>query len=143
MPIPLTVQSSTLQPEAVTDLVKRKYGVGSDIQCVFWRKGMSDSYRITASDRRYFLKVSIAGRRTRHDVEEEVRLLRHLTDGGLRVSELVALRDGSFVLSIAAPGGERHTALYHELDGRPEICGGTSNGTRTGGCAHTRARRYA
>jgi Ser/Thr protein kinase RdoA (MazF antagonist) len=78
---------------------------------------MSDAYRIEAGGQLFFLKVSMAARRSRHDVDEEVRLLLHLARGGVGVSTPVALVDGQYVIALSAPEGERYAVLYEAARG--------------------------
>lgn len=120
MSVLFPVQNSTFRAETMAALVTREYPLGPISDCRFWRKGMSDSYRIAASTGDFFLKVSIAGRRTRRDAEEEVRLLLHLVEGGIRVCEPVATCDGRYVLPLTAPEGERTAIVYRAITGQPE-----------------------
>ena len=78
---------------------------------------MSDTYRIEAGDRLLFLKVSMTSRRSRSDIDEEVRLLVHLARGGVGVSVPIASVDGQYVLALTAPEGERYAVLFEGARG--------------------------
>ena len=62
---PFPVQNSTLSSNALAELVHREYSLQSFPACKFWRKGAGDTYRIEAGNRLFFLKVSMASRRSR------------------------------------------------------------------------------
>lgn len=117
MPQPFPVQNSTLSADALAELLRREYALHSTPVCTFWRKGMADAYRIKAGEQFLFLKVFMASRRSRHDVEEEVRLLLHLARGGASVSAPVASTTGKHVLSLSAPEGERYAVVYEGVQG--------------------------
>jgi Ser/Thr protein kinase RdoA (MazF antagonist) len=114
---PLFVQNSTLAAESLSDLLHHAYPFSAAPRCLFWRKGMGDTYRIEADGRLFFLKVFTALRRSRKDVEEEVRLLLHLAQDGIKVSVPVGSIKGPYVLPLAAPEGERCAVLYKAATG--------------------------
>jgi Ser/Thr protein kinase RdoA (MazF antagonist) len=106
-----------LSAAALADLVFQEYNVPSFPACRFWRKGMSDAYRVESSDRLFFLKISMAKRRSREEIDEEVRLLVHLAKGGVSVAGPVPRKDGGLVTALAAPEGERYAVLYEGARG--------------------------
>ena len=109
---PFPVQNSTLSANALTELVHQEYPLQGFPVCKFWRKGMADTYRIEAGHQLFFLKISMASRRSRKDIDEEVRLLLHLARGGVGVSAPIESINGGYVLSLPAPEGERFAVLY-------------------------------
>ena len=111
------VQNSTLSANALADLVHQEYPLQGSPVCKFWRKGMGDTYRIEAGNQLFFLKVSMASRRSRKDVDEEVRLLLHLARGGVGVSVPVESINGRYVLALPAPEGERYAVLFEGARG--------------------------
>jgi Ser/Thr protein kinase RdoA (MazF antagonist)/predicted nucleotidyltransferase len=114
------VQDSTASAEALTKSMLKRYDLPQPVACVFHRKGICDTYRITAGDRGYYLKVYRASRRSRTDVTEEVRLLNHLATGGVSVAEPIMRRDGRYVNQIAAPEGTRYWVLFEAAQGVPD-----------------------
>lgn len=111
------VQDSTLSASALGEFLVGRYALEAAPVCTFWRKGMCDTYRIAAGHRLCFFKVSMAGRRSRKDVEEEVRLLLHLANGGVSVSLPLETREGEHVLALPAPEGERYAVLFEAAEG--------------------------
>ncbi len=111
------VQNSTLSADDLTELVRQEYPLRGVVYCWFWRKGMADTYRVSAGGKGFFLKVFMAKRRLRKDVTEEVRLLLHLLQRGVSVCEPIISVKDDFVLTIEAPEGERYAVLYTEAEG--------------------------
>lgn len=82
------VQNSTLSAQSLADFVHKEYRLTAAPICVFWRKGMCDTCRIDTGGRLCFLKISLSDRRSRKDVEEEVRLINHLArEGGGQIHD--------------------------------------------------------
>lgn len=113
------VQNSTLSARALAALVHQQYAFPQQPTCKFWRKGMGDTYRVEVGDQLFFLKVSMAARRSRKDVDEEVRLLLHLAGGGISVAAPVQTTQGQYVLALPAPEGERYAVLFEGIRGLP------------------------
>jgi len=63
------VQDSTLLAEALAESVVTIYDLPGAVVCLFFRKGICDTYRIEAGSHEYYLKVYKHGRRSRMDVE--------------------------------------------------------------------------
>lgn len=114
---PFPVQNSTLSANALAELVYQEYPLRSFPVCKFWRKGMADTYRIEAGNQLFFLKVSMASRRSRKDVDEEVRLLLHLARGGVGVAVPIESINGRYVLALPALEGERYAVLFEGAKG--------------------------
>lgn len=111
------VQDSTLSADALSDWVRGKYGFCGTTVCQFHRKGICDTYRVTAGDTEYYLKIYKHERRSRLDVGEEVRLLNHLAENGISVAKPVVQQDGEYVNELAAPEGTRIAVLYEAAIG--------------------------
>ena len=112
-----TVQDSTISAEALGGWLRDAYALLGSVSCQFFRKGICDTYRVSAGDAVYFLKVFRHGRRSKLDVAEEVRLLNHLAECGAAVARPVAKRDGTFVIELAAPEGTRCAVLFEAAGG--------------------------
>jgi Ser/Thr protein kinase RdoA (MazF antagonist) len=78
---------------------------------------MADTYRVSTAGEVFFFKVHMVTRRSRKDVQEEVRLLLHLLADGVGVCEPIMSVKGQYVLSIDAPEGERYAVLYRAAEG--------------------------
>ena len=112
MRTPFPVRLSILEPSALVKRVLRHYELRGPLTCRFFRRSVSDVYQVQAAGRTFYLKVSMHGRRSRRDVEEEVHLLRYLRRNGVRVKRPVRRKDGRFVNEILAPEGIRYAVLF-------------------------------
>ncbi len=111
------VQDSTLSPEALGNDLPRLYDLRKPVECWFHRKGICDTYQVRTPHGHSFLKVYRHGRRTRTDVEEEVRLLLHLAKNGVSVARPIARTDQAFVTKLNAPEGDRYSVLFEAAPG--------------------------
>jgi Ser/Thr protein kinase RdoA (MazF antagonist) len=111
------VQSSTLSAEGLADFVREEYGLPHPVRCRFWRKGMADTYEVSAGGKAFYFKAFLGARRSQKDVTEEVRLLLHLLADGIGVCEPVRSVTGRYVLTLHAPEGDRNAVLYRSATG--------------------------
>jgi len=111
------VQDSTLAADALAAWIGAQYDLPGPATCRFHRKGICDTYRITAGNQAWYLKIYKHGRRTALDVAEEVRLLNHLSDRGVSVAAPLVRRDGRYVSQLDAPEGVRYAVLYTAATG--------------------------
>lgn len=111
------VQDSTLDTSALMHWAVITFGLSLETRCEFVRKGICDTYKLATPEAAYFLKVYKHRRRTRLDVGEEVRLLNHVMDHGVRVALPVASLDGRYVHAMSAPEGIRYAVLFTEAAG--------------------------
>ena len=117
MRTPYPVQNSTLSAGALAADLAGIYPLETPVACAFFRKGICDTYRVRAGTRQSFFKVYRHGRRAKLDVEEEVRLLLHLTEDSVSVAEPIRRSDGSFTVAFDAPEGTRYGVLFRAAEG--------------------------
>jgi len=114
---PFAIQNSTLSADALGAYILAEYPFAAPLSCRFYRKGICDTYLVATSHTTCYLKVYRAGRRSEQDVSEEVRLLNHLADHGIRVARPVARCDGGYLNLLVAPEGMRCAVLFHAAPG--------------------------
>lgn len=114
---PFPVQDSTLSARALAEHVLSTYDLPDPVACRFFRKGICDTYKVTACERVYYLKVYRHARRTRLDVTEEVRLLNYLAANEISVAKPVMKRDRQYVSTLLAPEGPRYSVLFEAAPG--------------------------
>ena len=111
---------STLRPEALVQEVLPHYGIGDIVRCRLQARGLNDTYKVEASDKRsYFLRVYRRGWRTRSDIETEIEMLQHLAHYGVSISVPVARTDGAALVPLQCAEGERWAALFTAAPGEP------------------------
>jgi Ser/Thr protein kinase RdoA (MazF antagonist) len=109
---------SLLRPDELATAVSRNFDVGPVAACNLQRSFINDTYRVNASDRTWFLRVTPAGWRTAREVAAEISFVCDLGKAGAPVIEPVPLADGSgYVLELNAPEGTRAAVLFAAASG--------------------------
>jgi Ser/Thr protein kinase RdoA (MazF antagonist) len=112
-------QSSILSSEALLKWLERKYCWRQPPTCVFYRKGVNDTYKVTTRTSNFYLRVYLHGWRTKEDVEAEINLLKVLDRHDIPISKPVRRLDGSYVQQLVAPEGARYAVLFTGGEGMP------------------------
>ncbi|MCW3059846.1 MAG: hypothetical protein JWQ02_1667 [Capsulimonas sp.] len=125
MTIPFPATYSLLDPDALlAEILNAHYGLTAS-KCELHSRGMNDVYRVSArpesshEERTYFLRVSRAHWKTEDQIRFEMRVLKHLADGGAPVAEPISRsldRSGGSLddlyTTISAFEGKRQAALF-------------------------------
>lgn len=116
------VLHSVLSPEAIAAFFEEQYAYGTASECALVRSYVNEVYRLQSQDNGTFiLKVFRRDWRSEPEVAWEVDIQRHLLASGIPVSEPLALRDGSYVARLGAPGGSRAGVLFAEMAGAKPV----------------------
>lgn len=108
---------SILQPEALAESVGAAYGL-EVTGCSLLKTQLSDLYRVDSEAGPYILRVYPHGLNLSKWVAAEVMILNDLIEKGIPVSAPVPRRDGSWLLPLDAPEGERCAVLFTYAHGR-------------------------
>jgi Ser/Thr protein kinase RdoA (MazF antagonist) len=111
------VRTSVLAPEALVERVLPGYGLPEPRQCRLISRSMNDTYRVKAGAETYFLRVTGYGWRSRYAVAAELAAIADLHARGVAVAPAVRREDGTVLMSLPAPEGERFAALFAEAPG--------------------------
>jgi len=103
---------STLQEGQLAEMVRSQYALGDAPTCYLWNHGINDVYRISTPQGKWILRISSATGHSPVAVREEVDILRHLANAGIRVAPPIPRRDGSYVMVLDAPEGKRAAVLF-------------------------------
>lgn len=115
-----TAVSSVLAPDYLMSCLSGQYGLGRWTQCVYWLRGLNDTYRVQTEKGTYILRIY------RHEIGEreasyEMALLGQLEEllAGTEASIAppVMKADGPGYSVIAAPEGERIAVLFEYVEG--------------------------
>jgi len=131
----IRVAHSIFNTTDLLDTIKDRFETPQLDTCLFFRSFINDTYRLAAEGRLYYLRVYQAGWRTRAEVAAEMDVIEHTFKLGGAVARPVPLRDGGFVLDLAAPEAVRSAALFHEapgIDFTYDGANGTANAHRYG-----------
>lgn len=111
------VRHSILDPDALAGWLASRYRLREPVRCRFYRRSMSDTYRVDARDGVYVLKVYMHGRHARQAIEAEIRLLNDLIDRDIPVAAPIANATGAYVNDMVAPEGTRYAVLFEAITG--------------------------
>lgn len=112
------ISYSTLSVEAVSRLTSRHYGLQGPIECALFARGVNDVYLISTRQKKFALRVSHAGSRTRQVIEAELDALSYLGARGASVALPICRNDGAGITDIRAPEGARLSVLFHWAEGQ-------------------------
>lgn len=113
----LPVMASTLEAEALGQLVAERYGYGPASTCRLFRTGINHTYLLADTHQQAVLRVYSYNWRTRAEIEAELALLTTLRAQGLSVSYPLADRTGALVQELVAPEGTRYAVLFSFAEG--------------------------
>ncbi len=113
------VRSSVLSPEALAERVLAGYALPAPRHCRLISRSMNDMYQVEAGAETYYLRVSGHGWRSRDALAAELALVADLDARGLAVAPAVPREDGTVLVSLAAPEGERFAMLFAAAPGEP------------------------
>ena len=108
---------STFSSEAIQQLVLSHYDLDDSVECTFFSRGLNDTYRVSAQDRQFALRLYRSRWRSREAVVGEVTALLHIGAKGVPVATPVARSDGELVTEVSAPEGPRWAVLFHWVKG--------------------------
>lgn len=109
---PFPVITSTLDADALGQLVTQRYGHSSATTCRLLKTGMNHTYLLTQGDQSAVLRVYTYNWRTRAEIEAELALLTHLHAQGVRVSYPLPDETGALIQELVAPEGTRYAVLF-------------------------------
>jgi Ser/Thr protein kinase RdoA (MazF antagonist) len=115
--ISFPVTESTLSAFHLGQFLQEKYLLSPKTICKLLRTGMNHLYHVIDDDNKFVFRVYTFNWRTKSDVYEELRLLRHLKKNNLPVSYPIADHTGEFIQEINSPEGIRYGVLFSFAEG--------------------------
>lgn len=114
----LPVTRSVLSADALAPVLEQAYGF--DVRrCRLIKALILHTYHVVAGDEQYIFRVYPYARRTKTAITAELKLINYLDAEGVPVSTPVPTKTGQYLLSFAAPEGERLAALFTYAPGVP------------------------
>jgi hypothetical protein len=105
-----------LEENALAARVLSHYGLPAPLRCRFFRRGMSDVYRVKCPAGSYFLKVYLRDM-TQADAEAAAAFALALRERDVAVAVPLADETGQRVRALPTPEGPRYAVLNPALDG--------------------------
>lgn len=112
------VLRSILAPEALVALVEGSYGVTAG-RLRLIKAVILDSYRVDTESGPFIFRVYPAQRRVFEEIAAELDFVAFLYERGIGVSIPIATERGERTVTLQAPEGVRHAALFTYAPGRP------------------------
>jgi Ser/Thr protein kinase RdoA (MazF antagonist) len=115
--LPIAASHSTLSgPELLAQVVCH-YKVDKPLACLFWTRGINDTYQVQCANARYSLRVYRHAFRSRDDIEFEIAALNYLRSKGADVAYPIQRKDGGYITEVIAPEGSRYIILTTHAEG--------------------------
>lgn len=109
------INYSQFSPPSLLAELQNHYDLPSDSECIFFKSGLNDIYKITAENDSYYLRVSLCGVYSTEQIGEEIEYILYLRKQGLSVVEPIPCKDGSYVLELSVPEGVRQAVLFRGI----------------------------
>jgi len=107
-----TISSKELMSKVIPD-----YCIESPIECLFWERGVNDTYQIRCADVRYSLRIYRHAVHSRDEVDFEVDALNYLHRNGFPVAFPIERKSGGYITDIVAPEGKRYVLVTAFAEG--------------------------
>jgi Ser/Thr protein kinase RdoA (MazF antagonist) len=104
--------------DGIRQLILRHYDLDESTECTFFCRGVSDTYLVSASGRRFAFRVYRSNWRTREAIHYEMNALQLAGAQDVGVALPVPRRDGGLITDVRAPEGPRNAVLFHWAEGR-------------------------
>lgn len=115
-----TVLRSVLDPKYLEYCLSKHYDIGQWFECLYWLRGLNDTYRVRTSNGFYILRIYRLAI-NESDVAYELSLLNQLkivlSSMDTKVSEPIAKKDSSLYTVLNAPEGKRIAVIFRYLNG--------------------------
>jgi Ser/Thr protein kinase RdoA (MazF antagonist) len=112
---------STLDANALRFFICDHFAIPTPLTCRLWHRGLSDVYLVETDISPYILRITHNHWRKKADVEFEMSFLSYLAHHQLPVAAPLLSKQGSFVIAIQAPEGERYATLFPYAAGEMAI----------------------
>ncbi|GMK43572.1 hypothetical protein PghCCS26_06990 [Paenibacillus glycanilyticus] len=112
--------SSVLAPDYLMNGLSGQYELGPWAQCVYWLRGLNDTYRVQTEMGTYILRVyrqEIGKKEAAYEMELLGQLEELLAGSEASIARPVRKADGTRYSVIAAPEGERIAVLFEYVEG--------------------------
>lgn len=114
------VSSSNLSAAHLGDLLKDTYDLDGNVHCHLVTAGVNHTYILQSESERFVFRVYSLGWRTKHAIEEELKLLYLLKDKGIPVSYPLPDQHGNHIQVLNAPEGDRFGVLFSFANGKKQ-----------------------
>lgn len=111
---------SVLDPKYLEYSLSKQYEIGEWTECLYWLRGLNDTYRIRTSSGFYILRVyrlSISESDVAYELAVLTRLQDVLSSARTSVAEPISKKDNGLYTIVNAPEGQRIAVIFRYLTG--------------------------
>jgi Ser/Thr protein kinase RdoA (MazF antagonist) len=126
-----SISYSTLSIQRVKQLFC-EYGFEEPVEAALFFRGVSDTYVLSTSKRKFALKMYRVGWRSRDAITAEIAAIQHAASKGVSVAMPIARPDGGWITNVRAPEGARLAILLPWANGEPPRYTNASHATAFG-----------
>ncbi|MBB3127016.1 Ser/Thr protein kinase RdoA (MazF antagonist) [Paenibacillus rhizosphaerae] len=119
-----TTLRSVLDPKYLKYSLSKHYDIGEWDECLYWLRGLNDTYRIRTSSGFYILRiyrVSIEENDVAYELSLLTQLKGELNSVSTKVSEPIYKKDNSLYTVVSAPEGQRIAVIFRYLTGTENV----------------------
>lgn len=117
-PMKIGASYSTVSEDELLSQVLPRYRIEEPISCVFWQRGINDTYRVRGSKAAYSLRVYRHRLRSREEIDFEIAALNYLKQKGANVAYPIATHSDEYVTEIQPPEGTRYVIVTTHAEGK-------------------------
>lgn len=104
--------------EAIKKKILSEFNLSFDCECIFFKPGLNDTYKVLDNENEYYLRVYTNQWRTKSDIESELELINHLHESSVEVAIPVKKNNGEYLIEINASEGIRYAVLFESAKGK-------------------------
>ncbi|MGF7036472.1 Ser/Thr protein kinase RdoA (MazF antagonist) [Paenibacillus mucilaginosus] len=119
-----TALRSVLDPQYLEYCLSKLYDIGEWNECLYWLRGLNDTYRVRTSSGYYILRVyrcSIDESDVAYELSLLTQLKTKLSSMDTKVSEPIAKKDNTLHTVLNAPEGNRIAVIFRYLQGTENV----------------------
>ena len=111
------VSSSILSTTHLAQFLQETYNLSPDATCRLLKAGVNHSYLVTDGSTKSIFRLYNLNWRSEKEIEEEIKLLNLLNEGGMPVSYPLTDVAGAYIQTLEAPEGKRFGVLFSFAEG--------------------------
>lgn len=115
---------SVLDPKYLEYCLSKHYDIGEWVECLYWLRGLNNTYRVRTSSGFYILRVyrlSINESDVAYELSLLTQLKSELCSVATKVSEPIVKKDNSLYTIIDTPEGKRVAVIFRYLKGTENV----------------------
>ena len=117
-PMKIGASYSTVSEDDLLSHVLPLYRIEEPTSCLFWQRGVNDTYQVSSLQAAYSLRVYRHELRSKGEIDFEIAALNYIHQKGANVAYPIAKHAGGYVTDIQAPEGIRYVIVTAHAEGK-------------------------